>query len=197
MTRRLGSILLALLVAAVPAAAWGAEVWSEPVQTKAWSEPEYTEPWSEPEEVEPWTEGEYTDRWEVELYGEEAGGIDPFLLDYENLVGVWRIWLPSIPLGGGQVQQGEDQGMVVVRSDGHYVLFHRAWSAEPVAGTWRLSYPREINDEAVQAIVLENGPGGTHWAVAPEPGGKVRLLWAMQWDDGSALWIFDSELYRE
>ncbi|HPT83427.1 MAG TPA: hypothetical protein PLM25_06015 [Limnochordia bacterium] len=188
MARLWGSIFLAVLLVASPGAAGAAEIWSEPLQTKQWSEAEY---------VEPWTKAEYTDLWEVELSGEEAGEIDPFLLDFANLFGSWRIWLNSIPLGEGKVQQGLDQGGVYIGSDGTYLFQHAAWSRDVVAGNWRLSYPREINGEVVQAIILLDGPGDTDWAVAPEPGGKVRLLWAMKWDDGSALWIFDSELYRD
>ena len=204
MAHRLGGILLALflvVVLAVPAVnAWSEPVqtkqWSEPEYTEPWSEPEYTEPWSQPEYVDPWAESEYTGLWDPELPGDEPGEIDPFLLDYESLFGPWSIWLGSIPLGGPNVQQGMDQGAVYISPDGTYILQHEAWSQEIVQGNWRLSYPREINGEVVQAIVLLDGPGGSDWAVAPEPGGKIRLLWAMRWDDGSALWFFDSGLYR-
>ena len=222
MARRFGSILLALFLVAfafIP----GAEAWSEPVQTKQWSEPEYTEPWSEPEYTEPWSEPVYTepwsepvytepwtepeyvdpwaetvetDLWDPKLPGEEVGEIDPFLLDFEALYGIWFIWTQSTPLGGPNVQHGKDQGVVSIQPDGTYTILHQAWNPEPVEGTWRLSYLREINDEVVQGIVLVDGPADTDWAVAPEPGGKIRLLWAMKWADGSALWFFDSELYR-
>jgi len=192
MKRRLGTILLALLCAA-SSPVWAADLWSAPVQTQQWSQPEYTEPWSEVEYVESWGEAGSV---EPPVPGEAQGEIDPMLLDFESLYGIWLIWTPSAPLGGGHVQQGKDQGMVAINPDGTYVLLHQAWDPDPVEGSWRLSYPGEINGEAVQAIVLLDGPTGTHWAVAPDPSGKVRLLWAMQWADGSALWFFDAELYR-
>lgn len=205
MARRCGTILLALFLAVFAVSVPDAEAWSEPVETKQWSEPEYTEPWSEPVYVQPWTEAEYVDPWaevtETELYepdlsGESGGEIDPFLLDWENLLGSWKIWRRSMPLGQGQVVEGADQGLVIINEDGTYILAHIAWSREPVIGTWRLSYPREINGEVVQAIILEDGPGGSPWAVAPDVGGEIRLLFALELGADSALWIFDAELYR-
>jgi hypothetical protein len=204
MRRRLSSILLVTIVLVLPAAP-SALAWSEPVYTQPWTEAEYTDPWAEVEYTDPWAEAEYTDPWAEVEYTEvlgtgtptdQVGEIDDFLLDFESLYGVWRVFLESQPLGEGKVQPGMDQGVLNIRSDGTYTMTHVAWSREPVNGTWRLSYPREINGEVVQAIVLLDGPGGSDWAVAPDPKGTIRLLWAMRWSDGSALWIFDSELYR-
>ena len=98
---------------------------------------------------------------------------------------------------GHRHEEGADQGVIVINPDGSYTMSHAAWAAdETVSGTWRLSYPREINGEVLQAIVLLDGITDTDWAVAPSPNRKIRLLWAMPWADGSATWVFDSELVR-
>ena len=169
MARRFGSILLALFLVAfafIPGAeAWSepvqtsrsepeyTEPWSEPVYTEPWSEPVYTEPWTEPEYVDPWAETVETDLWDPKLPGEEVGEIDPFLLDFEALYGIWFIWTQSTPLGGPNVQHGKDQGVVSIQPDGTYTILHQAWNPEP--GRNLASFlPQEINDEVVRASFL-------------------------------------------
>lgn len=201
-------ILLVLFVAAAytTAPAWA---WSEAVYTKPWTEEE-----TDTEEEPPALPGEEANASEIpeppkikeKLEEAPAVEIDDFLLDFEGLYGTWYIWTPStvvnISAPGGEYighkhVEGADQGFVAIYPDGSYTMSHAAWAKdETVSGTWRLSYPREINGEVLQAIVLLDGITAVDWAVAPSPSGKVRLLWAMGWADGSATWIFDSELIK-
>ena len=199
-------VLLAFLIVALPLTSV-VEGWSTPVYTKPWTEEEETES----EVVEETKEGVSSETIvapieEIPLpAGEDE--IDEFLLDFESLYGTWYIWTPGTPVGvynsdGEYVKhnyvQGAAQGRVVIDQDGSYSMSHGAWGGDTVVeGKWRLSYPREINGEVLQAIGLLDGLTDTDWAVAPSPSGKIRLLWAMGWADGSATWIFDSELVRE
>ena len=193
----LGSILLSVLLLAsligVPA-------------VKAWSEVVVTEPWSEVESTE-------VDSAGVEAAAgveEQAPAVAPvpesddFLLDFESLYGTWYIWTPSTFVNLYDVDDGDyaahelvagaGQGVVVINPDGTYSMSHAAWDRdEVVEGKWRLSFPREINGEVVQAIVLLDGLTGVNWAVAPSITGKIRLLYALD----TVLWVFDSELYRD
>ena len=181
------------------------EAWSTPVFTKPWTEegPSQEEPEQELTQTQP--EAEEV----ILLPGEESASpeIDELLLDFEKLYGIWYIWTPGTPVGvynsdGEYVKsnyvQGAAQGRIVIGEDGRYSMNHGAWGGDTVIeGKWRLSYPREINGEVLQAIVLLDGVTDTDWAVAPSATGKIRLLWAMKWADGSATWIFDSELVRD
>ncbi|MDD2481849.1 MAG: hypothetical protein PHC44_05780 [Lutispora sp.] len=93
--------------------------------------------------------------------------------------------------------KGADQGKVIINKNGTYSMTHAAWAKGKTAeGKWRLSFPAEINGERIQAIVLLNGLTSVDWAVAPSDNGKIRLLYAMRWTDGSTTWVFDSELYK-
>lgn len=132
---------------------------------------------------------------------------DP-LLDFEGLYGTWYIWTPGSvtnlydkttgDYATHDYTHGADQGKVVINKDGTYTMTHGAWAKDKVAeGKWRLSFPKEINGEIVQGIVLLNGLTDVDWAVAPSANGKIRLLYAMRWSDGSATWVFDSELYQK
>ena len=202
----LWSVLLVVLVSSALILMPRAEAWSEPVYTKPWTEEEaedeevIEETVSVPEEVV----GETV--METKEAEEEEEEIDEFLLDFTSLYGTWYIWTPTTvrdirqPGDGDyvthEVVDGADQGMVVVNPDGTYSMSHAAWDKDAVVeGKWRLSHPREINGEVVQAIVLLDGITDVNWAVAPSVSGKIRLLWAMEWADGSATWIFDAELY--
>lgn len=188
---RFWSIVVMILFVAAPIVEPRAQSWSEAVYTKPWSEPEGSD---------------QTEEMETQL--STLPEIDPFLLDFESLYGTWYIWTPGTvidlhdPEDGHYVTHdyvaGADQGVVAISDDGTYSMRHAAWDeGEIVEGVWRLSYPREINGEVLQAIVLIDGVTDTNWAVAPSPNGKIRLLWAMGWADGSATWVFDSELYRK
>lgn len=204
------STLLMILLVVAPIAAPRAESWSEPVYTKPWSEPEPTEP--EPQDTEQDVGGITSEEQDGPRSHENeaqstAAEIGNFLLDFENLYGTWYIWTPGTAVNlhdqnGDYVTHdyvvGADQGQVVVNNDGTYSMSHVAWQKDTVVeGRWRLSFPREINGEVLQAIVLIDGITGVNWAIAPAPNGKMRLLWATEWADGSATWIFDSELFRE
>lgn len=151
-------------------------------------------------QTEAWTEVSYTSTWSDELNGEEPETEDALIQveydDFTQLYGTWYIWTPSGFTNHG-FTPGAEQGRVVINEDGTYLMFHSAWDiSEPTEGKWRLAFPREINGEIVTAIILENGVTGSDWAVAPSPSGKIRLLWAMKWSDGSATWVFDSELHK-
>lgn len=130
------------------------------------------------------------------------------IVDFEKLYGTWYLWTPSNATSlydkttGNYVthefNQGADQGKVVINKDGTYTMTHAAWAkGVTVEGKWRLSFPAEINGERIQSIVLLNGITNVDWAVAPSENGKIRLLYAMRWADGSATWVFDSELYKK
>lgn len=132
---------------------------------------------------------------------------DNAIVDFEKLYGTWYIWTPGSTTNlydtntGSYVThdytQGVDQGKVIINTDGTYSMTHAAWAKGVTAeGNWRLSYPSEINGEKIIAIVLQNGLTDVDWAVAPSQNGKIRLLYAMRWTDGSATWVFDSELYK-
>ncbi|HZG75948.1 MAG TPA: copper amine oxidase N-terminal domain-containing protein, partial [Paenibacillus sp.] len=126
--------------------------------------------------------------------------------DFEQLYGTWRLWTP----GGAtnlyykdtgeyathEYNAGADQGTVTIRADGTYAMNHALWGE--AEGTWRLSFPGEINGERIQAIVLPDGASGYDWAVAPADNGKFRLLssWGV-WADGSSSWLFENELYKD
>lgn len=128
---------------------------------------------------------------------------------FEKLYGTWYIWTPGSITNlydkttGNYVTHdydpGADQGKIVINKDGTYSMTHAAWAKGQVAeGKWRLSFPAEINGDRIQAIVLQDGLTGVDWAVAPSTGSeKIRLVYAMKWSDGSATWIFDSELYKK
>ncbi len=213
--RGLWSILMVILLVAASIAVPKVESWSEPVYTKPWSESDDTEKapgdlFGEPSDDHPDTDPEAREAESLEAKAENSShsAIDEFLLDFENLYGTWYIWTPGTAVTnrapasgeylGHNYVEGADQGVIVIDEDGIYSMSHTAWAIDKtVKGTWRLSYPREINGEVLQALVLLNGITGVNWAVAPSPNGKIRLLWAMEWADGSATWIFDSELYRE
>lgn len=187
------------------------------VRTEAWSEPVYTKPWTEVETTEQEDEDPVSEVVEeTKDFTTQDGGVlistvpetDDVLLNFENLYGTWYIWTPSTtttvhaPGDGAYIGHefivGAEQGIIVISDDGTYSMSHAAWAqGEIVAGAWRLSYPREINGEVIQAIVLLDGITNVDWAVAPSPNGKMRLLWAMRWADGSATWVFDSEVVRE
>ena len=197
------TVLLAVGLIWVPEA----EAWSVPVFTQPWTEIGINE--SEAVEKDQPAENELQEPEEPaqETSGEASAEIDDFLLDFESLYGTWHIWTPNSFVNlydqedGHYVTHdlvaGAEQGMVVVNPDGTYSMTYGAWGEEVVKGKWRLSYPREINGEVLQAIVLLDGMTGTDWAIAPSASGKIRLLWAMGWADGSATWIFDAELYRK
>ncbi len=129
------------------------------------------------------------------------------ITDFEKLYGTWYIWTASSATNlyykdtgnyaTHELNMGADQGKIVINKDGTYTMTHSAWGTEQVEGKWRLSYPREINGEPIMAIVLLNGITNSDWAVAPSTTGKIRLLSAYRWADGSATWIIDSELYRK
>ncbi|MGI5998177.1 MAG: copper amine oxidase N-terminal domain-containing protein [Lutispora sp.] len=134
--------------------------------------------------------------------------MDDFLTNFENLYGTWYIWTPGSATNlyykstgnyaTHEYNMGADQGKVVINKDGTYSMTHAAWDKDTtVQGKWRLSFPAEINGERIQAIVLLDGITNTDWAVAPSQSGKIRLLYAMRWADGSATWVFDSELSRK
>lgn len=129
-------------------------------------------------------------------------------LDFEKLYGTWYLWTSSTTTSlydkttGNYVThelgKGADQGKITINKDGTYSMTHAAWAKGITAeGKWRLSYPSEINGEKIQAIVLINGITAVDWAVAPSSNGKIRLLYAMKWADGSATWVFDSEVYKK
>lgn len=185
----------------------------------AWTEPTYTAPWSEtllddPPESEPSSppdevpgENQDTAAPEEIPIEEELPPIDDFLLDFENLYGTWYIWTPGTATNlydtttgdyaGMEYKFGAAQGEVVVNPDGTYTMMHIAWGGdEVIEGTWRLSFPGEINGERLIAIVLLDGLTGCDWAVAPSSNHKIRLLWSMVWADGSKTWVFDAELHR-
>lgn len=215
---RLGSVLLLVLLVASQIASVGVEAWSEVVYTKPWTEPEE----NEAKEDEPAAQGggvssnvappEVPPSPAVPEVPQNPQSpsepeIDDVLLDFQSLYGTWYIWTPSTVVnihapGTGEYiahkhVEGADQGMIVIGEDGSYTMTHAAWAkGETVSGNWRLSYPREINGEVLQAIVLVDGITNVDWAVAPSSNGKIRLLWAMGWADGSATWVFDSELVR-
>lgn len=169
-------VLCLVLVGVTTLAVHGAEQWSTPVLTKPWTEPSGTD-----DEI-------------------------PQIQDYTELLGTWHIWSPGGARNmydgegqyvGHQQTQGAQQGTIVLNKDGTYSMSHGAWDhGTTITGQWRLSYPREINGEIVQAIVLLEGIARSDWAVAPGPSGKVRLLWAMYWADGSATWVYDGDLIR-
>lgn len=134
---------------------------------------------------------------------------DP-VVDFEKLYGTWYIWTPGSTTNlydtttGNYVThdytQGADQGKVIINKDGTYSMTHAAWGKGIVTeGKWRLSFPAEINGDRIQAIVLLNGLTNVDWAVAPSASdsGKIRLLYAMKWADGSATWVYDSEVYKK
>jgi len=211
---RFWTIAMVVLVFAGSIVAPRVESWSEPVYTKPWTEAEEPE---QPEEDLPLESPEEPESELVEEKASEAREvetetsvpeIDEFLLDFENLYGTWYIWTPGTAINMYDTNDGEyvthefvpgaEQGIVEIRKDGTYSMSHGAWDQGTVVeGEWRLSYPREINGEVLQAIVLLDGITGTDWAVAPSSNRKIRLLWAMEWADGSATWIFDSELYKK
>lgn len=179
--------VFSLLIVVFSLATHGAEQWSEPVKTKPWSETVTTTPWGENGIL-------------------EAPAQSLTIMDYRELLGFWDIWSPGgvvVKIGpqdsyaGYQPLDGSSLGRLVIVDDGTYIMRHDAWEAgNVVAGVWRLSYPREINGEIIQAIILQEGITGVDWAVAPAPSGKIRLLWAMYWNDGSATWVYDSDLYH-
>lgn len=130
------------------------------------------------------------------------------IVDFEKLYGTWYIWTNSgftnlyDKTTGGYVTHelthGADQGKVVINKNGTYTMTHSAWDKGATAeGKWRLSFPAEINGERIQSIVLLNGITNEDWAVAPSESGKIRLLYAMKWADGSATWVYDSELFKK
>ena len=130
------------------------------------------------------------------------------VVDFEKLYGTWYIWTPGSVTNlydkttGDYVthdyDKGADQGRVIINKNGTYSMTHAAWAKGITAeGKWRLSFPAEINGERIQAVVLLNGLTSVDWAVAPSDNGKIRLLYAMRWADGSATWVFDSELYKK
>lgn len=209
------STLLVILMVVAPIVVPRAEAWSEPVYTKPWSEPDQLEPESEEmaqnseESVSTVPDGPIITG---ELHDKETAPssdvlIDEFLLNFENLYGTWYIWTPGSAIHLYDTKDGKyvthdyvagaDQGKVVINEDGTYSMSHGAWGDDEVEGKWRLSFPKEINGEVLQAIVLLDGITNVDWAVAPSASGKIRLLWAMGWADGSATWIFDAELYRK
>lgn len=209
---RFWSLFLLVLLVAVSVVSVRAGAWSEVVYTKPWTEEEQEEDTVEEKPVVPADEkSEESEVLQLPDEPENSEGdsseIDDFLLDFASLYGTWQIWTPSTVVnisapGSGEYighrhEEGADQGVIVINPDGSYTMSHAAWAAdETVSGTWRLSYPREINGEVLQAIVLLDGITDSDWAVAPSPNRKIRLLWAMPWADGSATWVFDSELVR-
>ena len=106
-------------------------------------------------------------------------------LDYERLYGTWNIWtqgsatnLYYVDTGNYATHEydaGAAQGTLTINEDNTYKMNHSVYGK--AEGTWRLSYPREINGEVIQAIVLLDGPGGSDWAVAPSANGTIRLLY--------------------
>ena len=213
---RFWSVFLLVLLVVVPITSVRVGAWSEVVVTKPWTEEEATEKEEEPagQPVEQATEESESkesvpDKAETFTLPESPRNpeIDDFLLNFENLYGTWYIWTPSTVVNiqqpgtgeylGHKFVEGAEQGIIVINKDGTYSMSHTGWAkGETVSGEWRLSFPREINGEVLQAIILVDGITGVDWAVAPSANGKIRLLWAMGWADGSATWIFDSELFQ-
>ncbi len=212
-----GCALAALVLSnAVPG--FSAELWSEPSKTEQWSQPPEAKQWSEsvplddegeqPSESAGPVGGEQSPGEITESSTNQAGAGADFLADFERLYGTWYIWAPGHATNlydkttgnyaTHEYDQGADQGQVTVNQNGTYAMSHAAWdTGTTVEGKWRLSYPAEINGERIQAIVLLDGITDVDWAVAPSSNGKIRLLYAMEWADGSATWVFDSDLYRE
>lgn len=137
--------------------------------------------------------------------GQTTGGASDGI---ENLYGTWSIWIPGTAVSlydkktGDYVtheyNKGAEPGKIVINKDGTYSMSHGAWAKDKtVKGKWRQSHPAEINGEEVTAIILIDGITDTDWAVAPAANGKIRLLSASEWGDGSTLWVFDSELYKK
>lgn len=204
--------VLSIFVFALPLSiVHGAGQWAEPVVTQPWAEPVVTQPWTESVVTDPWAQPVVTDPWGEDLEASEALGTPGAnqtwdFVDYRELLGTWYIWTPGVvtpsvgELGayaGAQMNPGQAQGMIVVETDGSYTMRHNAWQGDTiVTGRWRLSYPREINGDPIQAIILEAGISNADWAIAPGMNGKIRLLWATYWNDGSATWAYDSELYQ-
>ncbi|BDH63260.1 hypothetical protein MTP04_33900 [Lysinibacillus sp. PLM2] len=130
------------------------------------------------------------------------------LIDKKDIYGTWYIWVPSSATNLYDQQSGEyvtheytsgaDAGSVELFEDGTYRMSYELWEPGIVSGEWVLSYPGEINGEAGQAIILMNGLGGTDWAISPSDNGSLRLLQKSNttWNDGSSMWLFDSELHR-
>jgi hypothetical protein len=136
--------------------------------------------------------------------GRDNGSLDDFLTDFEALYGNWKIWIPSTVTdwywsdtgnyATHTLTPGAEAGTVSINKDGTYAMNHGTLGKAD--GKWRLSYPREINGEVVQGIILQNGPGKSDWAVAPSSTGKIRLLQNIgEWADGSTMWLFVAELY--
>lgn len=136
--------------------------------------------------------------------GRDNGSIDDSLTDFEALYGTWKIWISSTvtdwywtdtgDYATHTLTPGAEAGTVTINKDGTYKMNHGTLGQ--AEGKWRLSYPREINGEVVQGIVLQNGPGKSDWAVAPSTTGKIRLLQSIgEWADGSTMWLFTAELY--
>ncbi len=188
--------------------------WSEPTYTSTWSESLLTEESPQQGQQQDVQQPEQPQESQTELWTdnedvpEELPPIDESLLDFERLYGRWYIWTPSTAAGLFSTHTGEyvtheftpgvGQGVVVINEDQTYSMSHGAWGGNQVVeGTWRLSHPGEINGERLVAIILKDGITNTDWAVAPSENGGVRLLWAMTWADGSATWIYDSNLYQE
>ena len=205
-------VLILLLVAVNGGAVYGAEQWSTPVVTKPWSEslgPEEEAPPQEnvlPPSQDIDTEMEQPPSWIDDLWSASTQEDPSPPQDYRELLGTWYIWTPGAVKSiydnegkyvGHQLGQGAAQGIIVLNQDGTYSMSHGAWNhGTTITGEWRLSYPREINGEILQGIVLPEGISRSDWAVAPSSNGKMRLLWAMYWADGSATWVYDSELVR-
>lgn len=130
------------------------------------------------------------------------------ITDFEKLYGTWYIWtgtgftsLYDKTTGDYVTHEqthGANQGKIVINKNGTYTMTHTAWDRGVTAeGKWRLSFPAEINGDRIQSIVLLNGISNSDWVVAPAENGKIRLLYAMKWSDGSATWVYDSELYKK
>lgn len=126
-----------------------------------------------------------------------------------GIFGTWFIWIPGSATNyydedtneyaTHEFTPGADAGQIILNENGTYQMSYGLWENRTVRGDWYLSDPGEINGEQGEAIILLNGPGGTDWAIAPsQDGSSLRLLQnsGTVWNDGSSLWLFDSELYR-
>ncbi|SOC40509.1 hypothetical protein [Ureibacillus acetophenoni] len=126
-----------------------------------------------------------------------------------GIFGTWYIWIPGSATNyydkdtneyaTHEFTPGADAGQIILNENGTYQMSYRLWEDRTVRGKWYLSNSGEINGEQGEAIILSNGSGGTDWAIAPsQDGNSLRLLQdsGTVWNDGSSLWLFDSELYR-
>lgn len=126
-----------------------------------------------------------------------------------GIFGTWYIWIPGSATNyydedtneyaTHEFTPGADAGQIILNENGTYQMSYGLWEDRTVRGKWYLSNPGEINGEPGEALILSNGSGGTDWAIAPsQDGSALRLLQnsGTVWNDGSSLWLFDSELYR-